>query len=466
MSERVYDALEVCLSALQTGVPLRQCQVIYPDLSENLTPAVEAAQAVLSLSISAVPAEAQRQSRLKLWEQAAQLERQQAKKFWLGRSLNPIQLIIVMAVLLASISMNGLAVASAQSLPGDFLYPVKRVAEQVTMQLAPAPQIRSRAEMAYIQRRIDEVRQLIRAGRVGPVSFEGTLLQQSADAWIVDGVAVQLDSRTHFNGDVSPGALVEIEGTIQPDGRVWAEEVHVRSFQFSGAVISMSRAFWNVNGTHFQMLADTQVDSSVRLGDFVLVLARSEDDNLYYASAITRLSSWMVLQASKTQAPVIQIEWKGTVRTVSADSWLVGSRTVLLTVQSDVKAPIQVGDSVVVLGWLQPDGSLLANEISPLTPSEPTAKGAQSPLPAFNSPDEKLNSEKPKASQPEQERSSSFSSQDQHDPSSGVKSGSEVPSETEFNHSGGASMKHDSSRTAGFPQDQPEPNHTEHSGDD
>jgi hypothetical protein len=466
MSEHVYDALEVCLSALQTGVPLRQCQVIYPDLSENLTPTIEAAQAAHSLSISNVPVVAQRQSRLKLWEKAAQLERQQARKFWLDRSLNQIRLIIVMTVLLVALNLNGLAAASAQSLPGDVLYPVKRVAEQVTMQLAPAPQIRHQAEMAYIQRRIDEVRQLIQAGRVGLVSFEGTLLQQSADAWIVDGVVVQVDSRTRFNGEVSPGALVEIEGAIQPDGRVRAEEVHVRSFQFSGTVISMSRTSWNVNGTYFQMLADTQIDSTVRVGDAVLVLARSEDDERYYASAVTRLSSGAALQASTIQPSATQIEWTGTVRTMSANSCQVGARTVLLTVRSQMKAPIQVGDPVLVLGWLQPDGSLLAEEISLLTISAPAAQDAQSSLPAFTSSDEKFNPENPKANQPGHEQSGSFSSPDRHKSSFDVNSGAEGQSEIEFDQPGGSSLKHVSNHAAGFPQDQPEPNHTEHSGDE
>jgi Domain of unknown function (DUF5666)/Domain of unknown function (DUF5667) len=463
MSERVYDALEVCLSALHTGVPVSQCQTIYPDLSEELTPVIDAVQAASSLSISDVPPVAQRQSRSKLWEQAARLERQHARKFWTSRSLSPVRLIIVMAVLLAAVSMNGLALASAQSLPGDVLYPVKRVAEQVTMQLVPAPQIRHQAEMAYIQRRINEVRQLIRSRRVEPVSFEGTLMQQLADAWIVDGVAVLVDSGTHFSGEVSPGALVEIEGTIQPDGHVRAEEVHVRSFQFSGTVISMSRTSWNVNGTKFQMLADTQIDSSVRVGDSVLVLARSEDDNLYYASAITRLSSWAVLRASKTQEPAIQIEWTGTVRSQTTDSWLVGARTVLLSVQSEVKAPIQVGDPVVVLGWLQPDGSLLAEEISLLT-AKSAANDEQSSLSAATSPDEKRNYEDPKASQPEQ--SGSFSSQVQHNQSSEGKSGSGDQSETEFNSPEDSSLKHDSSHTSRFHPDQSDHKHTEQPGDD
>jgi Domain of unknown function (DUF5666)/Domain of unknown function (DUF5667) len=464
MSERIYGALEVCLSALRTGVLAQQCQAIYPDLSESLMPALEAAQAARSLSVREVPAVMQRHSRTQLWEQATRLERQRARAFWLSRSLSPLRLVIVLAVLLAVLSLNGLAAASAQSLPGDVLYPVKRVAERVALQLAPAPQIRHQAEMAYIQRRIDEVHELTRAGRVEAVSFEGTLVQQSADTWIVDDVAVQIDSRTHFYGEVSPGTLVEVEGVILPDGQVRAEEVHVRSFQFSGAVISMGRTSWNVNGTNFQVLADTQIDSSVRVGDLVLVLARSEDDNMYYASAITNLSNRVVLLASKPSAPAIQMEWTDTVRSMSADSWLVGARTILLTAQTEVNAAIQVGDPVVVQGWLQPDGSLLAEEISLLASSNSTSQDPQSSLPGFTSPELKLNVDDHQGSHPGEEHSGSFSSQDPPK-SSDVKGDAEVQPEPELN-ARHLSSKHDSSHESDHSQDQSGPSPAEQQQDD
>ncbi len=466
MSERIYDALEVCLSAVKTGVPVQQCQAIYPDLSKALTPVVEAAQAARSLSTSGVPAAAQHYSRSRLWEQATRLERRQSRAFWFSRSLSPLRFVILLAVLLAAASLNGLVVASAQSLPGDALYPLKRVTERVTMQLAPAPQMRHQAEMAYIQRRIEEVNQLIRAGRIEPVSFEGTLVRQSADTWLVDNVPVQIDGLTRFSGDVSPGALLEIEGVIQPDGRVQADEVHVRSFQFTGQVISMGQTSWNINGTDFQVLVDSQIDSSVRVGDTVLVLGRSEDDHLYYASAIIHLPDRVGLLARQTSAPAIQMEWRATVRSMAADSWLVGARTVLLSVNTQVKAPIQIGDLVLVQGWLQPDGSLLANQISLLPDSASAAEDSQNSTPGFSSLEKRVNAEDPQGSQPVQERSSSLASQNQPNQLSKVKDDSDVQVEADWDQAHDSPSKYDSGHTAGHSEDQSDSAPVEQSEDD
>ena len=86
MSEKLYDALEVCLRLMDEGASLDECLARYPLLSEELRPTLEAAYAAQCLTETVVPLEAMNRSRTRLLGKAAQLRKEKAPRRVLART--------------------------------------------------------------------------------------------------------------------------------------------------------------------------------------------------------------------------------------------------------------------------------------------------------------------------------------------------------------------------------------------
>ncbi len=73
MSDRLHEALQVCLEALSTGVDLEACLQLYPDMADELRPVLGAAQMVAAVDIPAPAPQIIARSRTRLQARAAQL---------------------------------------------------------------------------------------------------------------------------------------------------------------------------------------------------------------------------------------------------------------------------------------------------------------------------------------------------------------------------------------------------------
>ncbi len=90
-------------------------------------------------------------------------EKRTARRFdiaWLLRAAPRWAQIAAVAIVVVIIA-NGITAASASSLPGSPLYPVKRLAEQSNVLLAPTAGERARIWMNLASRRLDEVQRLV-----------------------------------------------------------------------------------------------------------------------------------------------------------------------------------------------------------------------------------------------------------------------------------------------------------------
>ena len=77
-------------------------------------------------------------------------------------------LAAVLAVAVAIAGMGGGVVLAAETLPGDFLYPVKLLSEDVKLALTPDPAGRAELEMAFVALRVQEMAQLAQQGQEVP----------------------------------------------------------------------------------------------------------------------------------------------------------------------------------------------------------------------------------------------------------------------------------------------------------
>ncbi len=118
--------------------------------------------------------------------------------------------------------IGGALAASASSLPGDTLYPVKRSQEGVRLLLAASPDGRAELGSRLAEVRRAEVGRLAEAGRSADVRFLGVLDDLADGVWTVGGLRVIKTVSTTVVGRPQVDVLVEVYGRTQADGTITA----------------------------------------------------------------------------------------------------------------------------------------------------------------------------------------------------------------------------------------------------
>jgi len=140
------------------------------------------------------------------------------------RQLRARALAVAIVVLLAFTLAVGQVVQAAEgALPGDVLYPVKRVAENVRLGLTLDPRARAVYKEELAQKRREEVRQVLELARQVKVSFEGELKEVSGSLWRVDGLQVIVKEGV-WVGQPPLGSTVGVKAQTA-GGALWAQRV-------------------------------------------------------------------------------------------------------------------------------------------------------------------------------------------------------------------------------------------------
>jgi hypothetical protein len=256
MTERdeLLAALDACLASLEEGASLDSVLAGHPALAAELRPLLLAAQSAgAGAELSRVPVGAQAESRSQFLAGAglrggaadrrpaivpaggqgwwSRLRSPLNSRQWAGSSLlaRAVTIILVVAAGLGA-GTYGAVAASAQSLPGDALYGVKRAVENTQLMLAPDEQTRAGLQAEFDGRRVREAQAVANQGRQVPVEFTGTLVSMDgaqSQHWIVSGVAVVVGPQVPVDGEPVIGAQVRIQGAVATVGVVQAQRVTV-----------------------------------------------------------------------------------------------------------------------------------------------------------------------------------------------------------------------------------------------
>jgi hypothetical protein len=234
MNKKILDALEVCLQALEKGETLEAVLGRYPHLVADLRPRLEAAQAARLVRTGSgqaanrlpIPQTAQSRSRSRVLAAAARLRESRTPRLQMGRTLRVVYVTLVVVAFIA-LSGNGLLTASASSLPGDILYPLKRMVENTQITFASNPTQRKELLDEFNQRRVQEAETLIWEGRVELVKFGGLITAKIPNGWMMDDISVIVMPKTQVNGTIATGVEVIVIGETRANGSVWASELTV-----------------------------------------------------------------------------------------------------------------------------------------------------------------------------------------------------------------------------------------------
>lgn len=207
--------LDHCLSQMQAGrLALEECLALYPDQATALQPLLAAAarpMAAPRLSLRPAAREAIEQRLI------ARLLARRASRSSASRPLAVHRVSFAAAMLAAVLFGVLITAASPGSLPGDALYPIKRLSESIGLQLAGEP-ARAQLRIEWAQRRLDEFRQLASRGEVRIALLEEFQIETNAALASSDGLGEE--ERNALLGRVAAAYTRAVELTSDVRDRV------------------------------------------------------------------------------------------------------------------------------------------------------------------------------------------------------------------------------------------------------
>lgn len=229
--------LDESISALQAGVPVEDILSEVPDLATELRPLLYAATLLADPNPALVPDEKKAALRAEYLAQATKLpaisptftEKAQAVvrvvKRRLTRKAVLSDLITITLTMMLTLVMVAaiLAYAANDAIPGDLLYGIKRVSENVRLSVTFDQEGRKTLEDTFNQTRLAEIEQLIEQNRAAVVQFRGTLETKGETLWIIEGITVLLSTDTTVQGAPQEGDQVEIVGFLKTNNVLVAD---------------------------------------------------------------------------------------------------------------------------------------------------------------------------------------------------------------------------------------------------
>ncbi|MBL8046661.1 MAG: hypothetical protein JNL09_08975 [Anaerolineales bacterium] len=218
MSDELFRAFDECLSATEAGASLESVLARYPHLAAELRPMLLAAQAARPTEILRVPHQSEEASRQRFLALARELKQKRTGllAWWPTLSYSLRLAAFLLAVVLGG---WGVTAASASALPGEALYPLKRVVEQAQVSLAAEAQ-RLQLQAEFNQRRIAEIQALLEQRREAEVEFTGVIAQTSGEQWVIASLPIRVPATLQTGFTV--GDEVAARARTQTDGSLLA----------------------------------------------------------------------------------------------------------------------------------------------------------------------------------------------------------------------------------------------------
>lgn len=181
MNRDIENVLDRCLDLLQEGRSIEQCLHLYPEVADDLEPLLRVAgdlqrlpraeprPAALRTALLRAGAVLPSRSRVLQFSQDSSVKR---------RRRSPVRVAFKWAAAAAAILVLtlGLGTASARSVPGDFLYPLKLATERVTFALTTSTDRRAELHLSFADSRLEElVRTAQDDGRIDPLLLKRLL---------------------------------------------------------------------------------------------------------------------------------------------------------------------------------------------------------------------------------------------------------------------------------------------------
>ena len=243
--DRFESILDESISALQAGVPIEEILAETPDYAQELRPLLYAAIVLADPDPTLVAQERKEILREQYLAQAAELppktvtfgDKTQAvwhiiqRRFTRQALLNDLITISITMTLTLIMSALILSFAARNSIPGDLLYNVKRISENIQMSFTFDENRREALNDDFHQERLIEIEQLTRQHRAAVIHFDGILDTKGENLWVIEGVTVFLpEDGLIIQGDPQEGDIIEVVGFLRTDTVLIADRITLLEF--------------------------------------------------------------------------------------------------------------------------------------------------------------------------------------------------------------------------------------------
>ncbi len=233
MTQHRNDVFDQCLTLIMAGESVDACLARSPEHAATLAPALEttvrvrhlrgvpqrdavvAAQSraafMAAANLTAAAMRQQRRARpIPWWEQLAVWWGNFRGSFAFPRLAFVPAMIALLVVLIGGAATTGAIAASANTLPGDFFYPVKGAIEQVQWTFTFAPQARDQLFDTFSARRAEEAHAVLAQKRAVEMPILGFIAAIGDDHWLIAEFGeVRITPDTVIIGQPAPGARVQ-----------------------------------------------------------------------------------------------------------------------------------------------------------------------------------------------------------------------------------------------------------------
>ena len=118
-----------------------------------------------------------------------------------------------------------LTYTAQSSIPGDFLYGIKTLSENVRLALTFDAQSKAELESQFNLERLQEIEQLLQQNRAAVVHFRGNLEFKGENLWVIEGYPIVLAEDTAIPGTPQENDLVEVIGLLRTNGTLVADTI-------------------------------------------------------------------------------------------------------------------------------------------------------------------------------------------------------------------------------------------------
>lgn len=277
---------------------------------------------------------------------------------------------LLVAIFLVSTAGHFVVTAAARSLPGDPLYPVKRLEERVTIALTLDEGKREALETSIQKERLREAKEVALKREVS-LQLQGTVGEATGNRFMIGDVTVLITPQTRIEGTLEAGAFVWVRARADGKGHLLAETVTVKRVAVS--------AVRTVAPTYTPIPSPTGTASAVPTTAPVVVppqkpkipSATPTFTGTPSPTPTNTITPTATATPTETLTPmpprVIWVVFSGVVQSMSKSEWKIGGRDVVLTGKTELRieqgVQAEIGSWAIVEATKRPDGSWLARKI-------------------------------------------------------------------------------------------------------
>ncbi len=382
MSTDRATALDEALSRLLRGESIESClDKQDPDVERELKPMLQLAEELQKLSVLEVPSsQAMAAARQRMLSQAVRMkEAENARqggvfglvRQWFHRSEPVLVKLVSVLLVMALVGGGTITIASASSLPGDVLYPVKLFSEDIQLLLALNPMTRMELQGRFDLRRREEVAAVTSAQRSAVMSLRGRVDSIAEGAWVVWGLTLNIDQDTRVGDGIDVDTLVQVRLRSLPDGSLLALEI-VREADGAHPTATPGRTP-TTEMTATMAPAEATSSPTPSSAGMVALTSSATPEPTATRTRVPTSTATAVLPTN-TPAREIKVVFSGMIESIEEQVWRIGGQLVYVnsaTVIDDSKASAQTGTGAMVVAVRRTDGTLLALSIATQPAPEP-----------------------------------------------------------------------------------------------